>query len=162
MHVRSIAPIASVLLAFILFLGSASAQSCSDVPSEHEAVAETVRTMYAGAAKDDYSTFRKVLAPGFYAFDGGKRFDGVALLDYVKTEYQDKGYVFVWKVTDPAVHTACDTAWITYTNVGSVTDPSGKVMPMQWLESAFLQKEGERWLIRFFQSTRVPPSPAKG
>ncbi len=150
------ASIALGVLGFSLMAGSATAQSCPDVPAEHDAVVETLRAFYAGASKDDYPAFRKVLAPDFYAFDGGRRFDGVALLDFVKTAYQDKGYVFVWKVTNPDVHMACNTAWITYTNVGSITDPSGKIMPMQWLESAVLQKQDGHWLIRFFESARVP------
>jgi len=159
----------SVLFGTLLFSGSICAfgQSCPDVPSEHEAVAQTLRTMYAGVAKDDFEATRKVLAPDFYAFDGGKSFPGTSLVDYVKTLHHS-GYSFVWTVPNPTVRTACNTAWITYTNVGSVTDPSGTTTPMQWLESAVLQKENGQWQIHFFHSTRVPapeptpaPSPAK-
>jgi hypothetical protein len=160
MHVRSIAASASVLIASLLFVASASARSCPDVPARHAAVVETLRAMYAAAATDKFSGLGKVIAPGFYAFDQARRYDGIALFNFVKA-YQDKGYVFAWNVTDPAVHTACNMAWIAYTNVGSVTDPSGKVTPMKWLESAVLRKYSGRWLIRFFQSTRVPPPPAR-
>lgn len=156
MHARPIRSLPIVLI-FVLFAAFVSAQSCPDVSAEHEAVVNTMRTFYAGASKDDFAVFRKVLAPDFYAFDGGKRFDGVGVLEFVKAEFQDKGYVFVWTVTDPTVHTACNMAWISYTNVGSITDPSGKTMPMQWLESAVLQRAEGGWRIRFFQSTRVPP-----
>ena len=167
MKVRKSGFVLSVLFATLLFRGSvrASAQSCPDLPSEHEAVAQAVRTMYAAASKDDDTLMRKVLAPDFYAFDGGIAYPGTGIFDYVKI-LQNKGYLFVWTVPNPTVHTACNMAWITYTNVGSITDPSGKVTPRQWLESAVLQREGGQWLMRFFHSTTVPapaptPSPAK-
>jgi hypothetical protein len=130
MQISTIGSLATIL-ASLLFAGSVSAQSCPDVPAEHEAVVNTLRTFYAGATKDDYVVFGSVLAPDFYALDNGRRFDGVSVLDFVKTEYQDKGYVFVWNVADPTVRTACNTAWITYTNIGSSADPSGKVTPMK-------------------------------
>jgi hypothetical protein len=38
---------------------------------------------------------------------------------------------------------------------GSITDSSGTV-DQQWLESAFLQKQGGAWKIVFMHSTRVP------
>lgn len=83
------------------------------------------------------------------------------MLDSIKTKYQDKGYVFTWTVpTDAIVHTACNMAWITYKNVGSVKEPSGKVIPLQWLESAVLQKAGYQWQIQFFHSTLVPSAAA--
>lgn len=146
------------VIASALLLASAHAQSCPDVPSEHTAVTQTMREFYAAASKDDFAAFGRVLAPGFYAFDGGERYAGTSLLKAVKTSYQDKGYIFHWSVTDPKVHVACNMAWITYTNVGSITTPAGKTAPARWLESAVLRKRHGRWLIEFFQSTMVPQS----
>ncbi|HTV82411.1 MAG TPA: nuclear transport factor 2 family protein [Acidobacteriaceae bacterium] len=119
---------------------------------------QTLRALYTGASKDDYRMFRSVLAPDFHAFDGGVDYPGVAVLDYVKKNFQDKGYVFVWTVVNPTVHTVCNMAWITYTNIGSLADPAGKHVPLKWLESAVLQKEHGRWLIRFFDSALTPGS----
>lgn len=146
------------LLAFTLLNQAALAKDhpCTDNPADHETVVKTLRAMYTAATNDDMNLFHVIAAPDFYAFDNGKRYDGDALMN-LGQEYHAKGYVFVWSITDPTVHTACDTAWITYTNVGSIKDSSGNVTPMQWLESAVLQKENGHWLIRFFHSTRVPP-----
>ncbi|HTU32572.1 MAG TPA: nuclear transport factor 2 family protein [Candidatus Acidoferrum sp.] len=163
MHIRRLAA-GVVILGWIVFAGAggALAQSCPDVPAEHQAVVQAIRTMYAGAAKEDDAIVRKVIAPDFYAFDDGMKFTGMDLFHSVRTMYQDKGYVFVWTVRDPTVHTACDMAWITYTNIGSMTYPHGRKAAAQWLESAVLEKEHGRWLVRFFHSTLVqspPPVP---
>ncbi len=162
MRVRTLAATAAVILGWILFAGAGStlAQSCPDVPAEHHAVVQTIRAMYVGATKESDSIIRKVIAPDFYAFDDGMEFTGMDLFHSVRTAYQDKGYVFVWTVTNPTVHTACNMAWITYTNVGSMTFPHGKTVPAKWLESAVLEKEHGRWLVRFFHSTLVQSPPA--
>jgi ketosteroid isomerase-like protein len=160
MRLNKIVRLISPLFAILLSISHACAQSCPDVPSEHEPIVASIRTLFAAAEKDDYALFRKTLTPDFYAYDGGRRFDGVALLDFLKTEFQDKGYVYRWSVTDTSVHMACDTAWVTYVNVGSVTDPSGKLLPMEWLESVILEKHDGRWLVRFVHSTRASESAA--
>jgi hypothetical protein len=67
------------------------------------------------------------------------------------------GKTYVWSVNDPEVHIACEWAWVTYTNRGSVGDASG-THPMSWLESAVLHYQGRRWRVQFLHSTRVAPS----
>jgi ketosteroid isomerase-like protein len=137
------------------------AQSCPDIPAQYAAVVQALRTMYLGATKEDDSIIRKVIAPDFYAFDNGSEFHGMELFHSVRTTYQDKGYTFVWTVTDPTVHTACNMAWISYTNLGSMTFPDGKKVPAKWVESAVIEKEHGRWLVRFFHSTLVQPCPCE-
>ena len=63
-------------------------------------------------------------------------------------------------MTEPEVHVSCNTAWIAYTNKGSITDSSG-TMNQKWLESAFLEKQAGSWKIVFMHSTRVPTQPQK-
>jgi hypothetical protein len=50
---------------------------------EATAVADTMRAMYVAAATDDLAKFRSLIAPGFYAFDNRKRYDGEALMQMV-------------------------------------------------------------------------------
>jgi hypothetical protein len=120
--------------------------------------------MYAAAAVDDLARFHTVVAPDFYAFDGGTRYEGDALINMVKS-YHEKGVVFVWTVADPHVEATCELAWITYTNRGSIATPGTTLGSAQnkpstqqvtWLESAVLQKQAGAWRIRFFHSTRAP------
>lgn len=133
---------------------SPSTSACSSTPADRDQVAEVMRTMYAAATADDLAKFHTVATPDFYAFDGGTRYDGDALMNMIKT-FHDKGIVFVWSVTQPHVESDCHLAWITYTNRGSMRDASG-TKNLSWLESAVLQKQSGAWRIRFFHSTRVP------
>lgn len=119
-----------------------------------EGVADTLRAMYAAAAADDVERLKEIFTDDFYAFDLGKRFDGMALAELIKSAHA-AGASFVWTVNEPETHVIGDWAWITYVNHGSVTNASG-VTPVTWLESAVLLRDGDRWRIRFFHSTRAP------
>jgi len=121
---------------------------------DQEQVVDAMRTMYSAATKDDLTLFRSVAAPGFYAYDLGKRFTGDELMALIKGRHE-AGVVYVWRVTEPEVQIDGNTAWITYVNRGSITDVSG-AKDVTWLESAVLRKVGGTWRIQFFHSTRAP------
>ena len=127
---------------------------CDSSPADQADVVETMRAMYAAATVDDLEKMHSVTTADFYAFDGGKRFDGDALFELVKSAHA-AGTVFVWTVTEPDVHLSCNVAWISCVNQGSVKNSSGTTK-MTWLESAVLVKEKGAWRIRFFHSTRAP------
>jgi hypothetical protein len=112
--------------------------------------------MYKAATVDDLAGFQALVVPGFYAYDGGTRYDGDALMTMVM-QYHKKGARFVWSVTEPDVHVHCDEAWIAYVNRGSIQfSPDTAAVPMVWLESAELQRQSGGWKLVFFHSTRVP------
>jgi Domain of unknown function (DUF4440) len=140
----------------VVFCGVACAQapSCTTTAEDETKVVDAMRKMFVAATTDDLDRFHKVTAQEFYAFDGGKRFDGDALMSLIKAAHA-AGKRYEWKVTEPAVHLVCDDAWITYTNRGSIQDETG-TKDLMWLESAFLHKEAGGWRIRFLHSTRVP------
>ena len=143
------------LAVMTILTGTAYAQVACPAQEEDKAkVVETMQQMYVAAAKDDLTGFHNVAAAGFYSFDGGKRFDGDALMNLIKAAH-DAGKRYEWKVTEPEVHLMCNDAWITYTNQGSIHDETG-TKDLMWLESAFLHKEAGEWKIRFLHSTRVP------
>lgn len=125
-------------------------------PKDPEAVANTVRAMFDAALHDDETKMRDVFAPGFYAFDGGRRFDGMALLDLIRQAHA-AGKIYRWTVTKTDVHVDCDTAWIAYVDDGAVGDASG-MKPQIWLESAMLRWERGKWRIMFLHSTRAAGS----
>jgi SnoaL-like domain len=129
---------------------------------EATAVADAMRAMYVAAATDDLAKFRSLIAPGFYAFDNGKRYDGDALMQMVISAHA-KGMKIRWNVTKPDAHLHGDYAWIAYTNVGSIQVSAGAgLTPMTWLESACLERHNGSWKIVFFQSSRVPAPPPSG
>ena len=123
--------------------------------TQEQEIINTVSTVFAAAATDDTAKFDSVIAPGFYIFDGGLRFNRDAIMTLIKTQHA-AGKHYEWNVTEPDVHISGDIAWIAYVNKGSITDASGTTQ-MKWLESAFLQKQAGSWKIVFVHSTRVPP-----
>jgi hypothetical protein len=153
---RFFTPVAalSALLLSAPQLSAAASHPCPLTQPDSAAVVTTMQIMFTAATADDLAKFHSVAAPDFYAYDGGKRFGGDTLMQFIKSAHA-AGKIYVWSVTDPHVDGTCDTAWITYTNRGSVTDANGK-QDLTWLESAVLQKQHGAWRIRFLHSTRVP------
>jgi ketosteroid isomerase-like protein len=127
--------------------------------SQEQVVINTVSTIFAAALTDDTAKLDSVIAPDFYIFDGGVRFNGETMMAFIKAQHA-AGKRYEWNVTEPDVHINGDTAWIAYINKGSITDASGTTK-QNWLESAFLEKRAGNWKIVFVHSTRVPPTQAE-
>jgi ketosteroid isomerase-like protein len=125
--------------------------------TQEQAVINTVSTIFAALLTDDTAKLDSVIAPDFYIFDGGIRFNGDTIMAFIKAQHT-AGKRYEWNVTEPDVHINGDTAWIAYVNKGSITDAPGTTK-QNWLESAFLEKQAGNWKIVFAQSTRVPPKP---
>jgi hypothetical protein len=125
------------------------------------APAATAKADILGVMDDLFMAFRtdsperlqQVTTPDFYAYDGGMRLTGPALMDVIMKGHAS-GKRWMWSVTDPDVHVACNLAWIAYVNQGSLEDTSGR-QALTWLESAILEYSNARWRIRFLHSTRA-------
>jgi hypothetical protein len=154
-------PIALAVTFALIFspnVSTASAQQKS-LTSDQKQVVDTVSTIFTAARADDVAKFDSVIAPGFYIFDVGARFNGDTIMALIKAQHA-AGKRYEWNVTEPDVHISGNTAWIAYVDKGSITDASGTVN-QNWLESAFLEKQAGTWKIVFMHSTRVPP-PTQG
>jgi ketosteroid isomerase-like protein len=136
--------------------GYASAARAQQEPltNEQSQVLDSVNTMLAALRTGDAAKLNSVIAPEFYMFDGGRRFNGEAIMAQI-TALEAAGKRYEWSVTEPDIHISGNTAWIAYVNEGSINDASGRVK-QQWLESAFLEKQAGTWKILFVHSTRVP------
>jgi hypothetical protein len=145
-----------VVAPLVALSGVSAARDKTCAPEHNEAVVDALNQFFEAASHDDDKLFKEVLEPNFYAFDNGKRFDGMQLPQLIKDAH-GAGKTYVWSVNAPEVHIACDWAWITYTNRGSAGDASG-AQPMSWLESAVLHYHGQRWHIQFLHSTRAASS----
>jgi len=149
-------PIALAVTFALIFSPNVStvrAQQTS-LTSDQKQVVDTVSTIFTAARADDVAKFDSVIAPGFYIFDGGARFNGDTIMAFIKAQHA-AGKRYEWNVTEPDVHISGNTAWIAYVNKGSISDASGTVN-QNWLESAFLEKQAGSWKIVFMHSTRVP------
>jgi hypothetical protein len=153
--------LASILLVATK-LSAASAQE-RHLTTDQKKVVDTVSTIFTAARADDVAKFDSVIAPDFYIYDNGARFNGDAVMALIK-QLHAAGKRYEWNLTQPDVHISGNTAWIAYVNQGSISDASS-TMDQTWLESAFLQKQGGVWKIVFMHSTRVPrasqQNPAK-
>jgi ketosteroid isomerase-like protein len=139
-------------------LSASAARTAACPRADSAAVSGAMQAMLNALAAQDLKTTRTYLAPDFYAFDGGTRFDAGGLLALVG-EKQRSGSTFRWTVAAPQVRFACDIAWITYVNRGRITD-AGHETPVTWLESGVLRREAGRWVIQFLHSTRAAtPTP---
>jgi hypothetical protein len=149
----------AVFVPFMALSGVSAALGKACAPEHKEAVVDVVNQFFEAASHDDENLFKEILAPDFYAFDNGKRFDGMQLPQLIKAAH-GAGKTYAWSINDPEAHITCDWAWVTYTNRGSVGDASG-TQPMSWLESVVLHYQGRRWHIQFLHSTRAAPPTTK-
>ncbi len=117
----------------------------------------TIQDLYAALASDDVDAAGRLFAADFHAFDAGKPFTGPGLLGLVK-EARAAGKKFVWNVTSPQTHLACDVAWLAWENRGSITEGANK-QEVVWHESAVLRWSGAAWRIAFFHSSRAAAPP---
>jgi FlaG/FlaF family flagellin (archaellin) len=122
--------------------------------SEQKQVVDTVNTIFSAASTEDIAKLDSVIAPDFYIFANGMRFNGDTLMAAIKAQHPG-GKRTEEQVTEPNIRITGNTAWIAYVNKGSITDASGTV-DQNWLESAFLEKQAGTWKIVFMHSTRVP------
>lgn len=72
-------PVAIAVVAPLVALSgvSAAARDKTCAPEHNEAVVDALNQFFEAASHDDDKLFTEVLAPNFYAFDNGKRFDGM-------------------------------------------------------------------------------------
>jgi hypothetical protein len=147
----------TIMIAALCTIGGVRAASGQSRPTDSAQVVDVVRTVFVAARSDDVAKFDSLIAPGFYIYEAGKRFNGDSIMGLIKALHA-AGKQYQWNVTEPDVHTHGTTAWIAYVNQGSVTDTSG-TLPLEWLESAVLEKRAGKWKIVFMHSTRVPAPP---
>jgi hypothetical protein len=128
--------------------------------SEQKQVVDTVNTIFSAASTEDIAKLDSVIAPDFYIFANGMRFNGDTLMAAIKAQHPG-GKRTEEQVTEPNIRITGNTAWIAYVNKGSITDASGTVK-QNWLESALLEKQAGTWKILFMHSTRVPMTAQLG
>jgi ketosteroid isomerase-like protein len=131
-----------------------AAPACAPKGASHE-VEATVRDWFAAFARDDFAAGYALQAPGFYAYDGGRRFDGMELGELIRSAHAS-GTKIEWNLGDIDVHVACDQAWTAWVNKGAAGKP-GAMAPVTWLESAVLRYQDGRWRMEFLHSDRVRP-----
>lgn len=147
----------SVGLALATAGASQAAPVCAPKGSA-KAVETAVRAWFDAGRRDDLATLQGIQAAGFYAYDGGERYEGLALGETLKAIHA-AGTTIEWNLHDFDAHVACDQAWVAWVNTGAV-GKAGAMQPVTWLESAVFGYRGGRWRMEFLHSGRVRPPAA--
>jgi hypothetical protein len=134
-------------------LRAQQAKSCTVDAGDKEKAVAAVRNMYAALTRGDQPGTQAFFTTDNGFFDLGKEYTADAIINEIR-DLQSKGNTFAWTVNNPTVILDCHSAFIEYTNVGSLTT-GGKVIPLKWLESVYLIKDQGAWKIRFFHSTQA-------
>ena len=82
---------------------------CPTSPRADAEIEQTVHAFYDALRADDPAAFRRVTTFRFYAFDGGQRYDGTALVDLVRDAHA-KGVQLNWSVGPLDTQRRCDIA----------------------------------------------------
>lgn len=130
---------------------------CAPARNARGEVVDVIKQTFVAARADDLPAMVAVTTPDFYAYDGGARFTAQTLVEVIKQAHA-AGKHYEWNVTATEVHLACNLAWVTYVNQGSIDDTSGH-HDTTWLESAILEYADGKWRNRFLHSTRVSAAP---
>src|SRR5260370_41122008 len=110
----------------VLFSANVSTASAQQklLTADQTQIVNTVSVIFAAARTDDVAKFDSVIAPDFYIYDGGVRFNGDTVVAMIKAQHA-AGKRYGGDVREPDVHIRGKTAWIAYINQGSTTGPSG-------------------------------------
>jgi hypothetical protein len=88
----------AVVAPLVVFSDVSVARDKACAPEHNEAVVDALNQLFEAASHDDDKLFKEVLAPNFYAFDNGKRFDGMQLPELIKAAH-GAGKTYVWSLT---------------------------------------------------------------
>lgn len=113
--------------------------------------AEVVQQLYAAVNRGDSAFVAHLFAPGFYAFDQGRRMTGPELTAQID-EIRNSRPPYTWTVEVVDAHVTCGMAWVSYTN-RHVPLPGASVPLKAYLESVVLVWLGGSWKLEFFHSS---------
>jgi hypothetical protein len=88
------------------------------VTAEQTQIIDTVNTIFSAASAEDIAKFDSVIAPDFYIFANGTRFNGDAIMGAIKAQHA-AGKRYDEHVTEPDIQISGNIAWIAYINRGS-------------------------------------------
>jgi hypothetical protein len=131
----------------------AATAHCPASAADKAAIDETIRAFFVALVKEDAAAFARLTAPSFYAYDGGRRFKGVELVDLVRNAHK-ANVLLEWNLGTISTNVECDMAWASWENLGKA-GPAAAPEPVTWLESVSLRRRDGRWVIEFLNSQRA-------
>ncbi len=161
---KNIGPLIKALILYPLF-ALLSLQATAAEQSEHtlenamsnarsKATAELVRpieNLFAAMPVSSGESLSEWVTPDFQLLEVGEVWDIDQLTDAVRGDYQRDNYFVLLRAEIDQ-----NMAWVSYWNRAVITF-EGEQSELVWLESAVLNKAGDRWLIHMLHSTRLAP-----
>jgi hypothetical protein len=95
--------------------------------NDQSQILDALNTIFIAIHTDDAAKLNSVVAPDFYIFDGGRRFNAEQVMAISKAQHLATGKSYKWNVTEPDVHISGNSAWIASVNDGAISDASGSV-----------------------------------
>jgi len=114
----------------------------------------TIERIFAALGENDRVLLDQLLCDDFHAFENGARVTGRELLELM-SRYHAEGRRYRWSISAPQVEVQGDLGVLVYVNHGSITVAPCDPMPMSWLETALLRRQGSGWRLAFLHSTRT-------
>src|SRR5258708_31215538 len=109
----------------VLFSANVSTASARQklLTADQTQIVNTVSVIFAATRTDDVAKFDSVIAPDFYIYDGGVRFNGDTVMALIKAQHA-AGKPFELNVTEPDVPSSGNTPWISSFNPATLTHAS--------------------------------------
>src|SRR5258707_6259036 len=125
----------------VLFSANVSTASAQQklLTADQTQIVNTVSVIFSAARADDVAKFDSVIAPDFYIYDGGVRFNGDTVMALIKAQHA-AGKRYEGNEKEPDVHISGNTAWIAYGKRGIITDSAGTLGP-KMLGKSCIQKQ---------------------
>jgi len=139
----------TILLAatiFILF----SCRSDDNGQAKKEELKNIVLDYYAALSNKDLQKANELTTSNFILWDEGIIYNNEVAIDSVR---KMKPFTAVFTIDSLNVHVDKKNASAYYFRKADFTFSDGKKMPVQFLESATFNKEGNKWKLRFMQSS---------
>jgi ketosteroid isomerase-like protein len=115
----------------------------------------TIERIFAALGANDHVRLNQLLCEDFHAFENGVHVTGRELLDLM-SRYHAEGRRYRWSVNSPQVELQGNLGVVVYVNHGSITETAGAdPIPMSWLETVLLRRQGSDWRVAFLHSTRA-------
>lgn len=123
--------------------------------NDQSKVTETITKFFAGIATLDTDLIKRYSTKNFLLLEDGaiwnmdtliSKLNQLTAISFSRTNHLN----FI------QTEVKQNSAWVAYKNVADMK-VDGQKMNVQWLESAFLVKEGRNWKIRLLHSTTLKP-----
>ena len=137
------------ILSFSLFLivSFVNAQKASD----ESAVKQAVLDLFEGISNVDMNAIKTNVTNDFIILEQGVVWN-MDSVQHIMNQFKGLSYHRINKLDFFKTEVKGSSAWVAYNNAAEITI-NGRKASIEWLESAFLVKENNKWKVKMLHST---------